>query len=69
MMAVIMATFPGMTPEWLLWKCSFEQFFLWHDRAIERVTGEKIDRKSADPKKIKRGWLWTQERGWHKADG
>lgn len=69
MMAVVMQAFPGMTPEWLLRKCSFEQFFMWHDRAIERLTGEKIDRKTANPKEIKKGWAWTKEKGWHKEDG
>lgn len=51
-MATIINSFPSMTRDWLLHKCSFQEFFLWHDRAIELKTGKKIDRQSSDDDKI-----------------
>lgn len=61
----------GNTPEYWLWKVSFAQFFMWHDRAVERVTGNMIDRQkpTLDPNEIKKGWTWTKEKGWTRDDG
>lgn len=39
-----MGQFPGMTPDYIFYKCNVQQFFLWYDRAVERMTGEHIHR-------------------------
>jgi len=43
MLAFIMSKFPGVTPDYLQWKCSYEEVLLWLDRAIEIHTGEYDD--------------------------
>ena len=60
MVAQIMTAFPSMTPDWLFWKCSFNQFFLWHDRAIEVKTGTLIRRDNSTVEDIKAMFKWDE---------
>ena len=43
MVAFIMSKLPGMTAEYLQWKCDYLQVKLWFERAIEIHTGEYED--------------------------
>lgn len=62
-MAVIMKEFPGFTRDFLLWECSFQEFFLWNDRATEIITGNRVDMITETPEKIKSAFKWSPEKG------
>lgn len=38
-----MSKFPGISLEYLEWKCSYAEMLLWFDRALEIHTGEYED--------------------------
>jgi hypothetical protein len=60
MVALIMSVFPSLTPDWLLWTCSFDQFFLWYDRALEIKTGTLIQRDKTTIEDIKGNFKWDE---------
>lgn len=61
--AVIMNTFPAYDLEKLMWKISFQQFFLLHDRAVELRTGKRIDLPdSTTADEIKSGFVYDEEK-------
>ena len=63
MMALIMNVFPGMTRDWLLWECSFQEFFLWNDRAVETKTGKSSTRGDMiTAEEIKSLFVWDDDK-------
>ena len=49
------------TPDYILKELSFQQFFLWYDRAIESETGEPINRDNTTFEEIKSKWEYDEE--------
>jgi hypothetical protein len=63
MVGRIIHVFPSMSVEYVLWKLSFPQFFIWHDRAVEISTGQVIKRDRTTIDEIKSRFEWDEEKG------
>lgn len=60
MVGNIISIFPSMTIDFVLNKLSFQQFFLWHDRAVEIKTGTLIKRDRSTVEEIKEQFTYDE---------
>lgn len=55
-----MATY-SWTPDYILWKLTLPQVFLWYDRAVESNYGKKTKRASRTAEEINEEFEWCEK--------